>query len=226
MNSILDFIFDFSSVGLYLKIVWIYWNLILILDLNFDFEFCIDYNLMEVVRKELIQLHCENVSWERASDKIPLELVRYLLGDLVPYLSTLVFLRGNRCLFLLEWPQTIDSDEAWNYMLANSIGKKTYMEVGHYNFTYMLSHVGPKYEDLLEIYCRAHWHQPDPRFRLVEDVWGTGKLLPLDHPEILYLPPNLPGSTPKKPNLIPSQAREGNPGLENMNHQELVDLVN
>ena len=187
-------------------------------------DLSIDYHLMEVVRKELIQLHCENVSWERASDKIPLELVRYLLGDLVPYLSTLVFLGGNRCLFLLEWPQTIDSNEAWNYMLKNSIGKKTYVEVGHYRFTYMLSHVGPKYEDLVEIYCHAHWNQPDPRFRL-EDVWRTGKLLPLDHPEILYLPPNPPGSTPKKPNLIPSQARERIPELEDMNHQELVDLV-
>ena len=90
-------------------------------------DLSIDYHLMEVVRNGLIQLHCENVS-----DKIPLELVRYLLGDLVSYLSNLVFLRGNRCLFLLELPQTIDSDEAWNYMLANSIGKNTYMEVGQY----------------------------------------------------------------------------------------------
>ena len=98
------------------------------------------------------------------------------------------------------------------------------MEVGHYKFTYMLSHVGPRYEDLVEIYCHAHWHQPDPNFRM-EDVWGTGKLLPLDHPEILYLPPNLPGSTPKKPNLIPSEAGRKNPELEDMNHQELVDLV-
>ena len=88
----------------------------------------------------------------------------------------------------------------------------------------MLSHVGSKYEDLVEIYCHAHWHQPDPNFRL-EDVWRSGKLLPLDHPEILHLPPSLPVSTPKKPNLIPSQAREGNPELEDMNHQELVDLV-
>ena len=160
-------------------------------------DLSIDSNFMEVVRSELIQLHCENVSWEKASDKIPLELVRYLLRDLVQYLSTLVFLRGNRCLFLIEWPQVPDSTEAWSYMLADSIGKKTYMEVGHYRFTYMLSHVGPKYEDLVEIYCHAHWHQPDPNFRL-EDVWRTGKLLPLEHPEILYLPPNLPGSTPKK----------------------------
>ena len=53
----------------------------------------------------------------------------------------------------------------------------------------------------------------------------VGKLLPLEHPEILYLPPNLPDSTPKKTNLIPSQAREETPDLEDMNHQELVDLV-
>ena len=114
-------------------------------------DLSIDSNFMEVVRNDLIKLHCENVSWERASDKILLELIRYLLEDLVQYLSTLVFLRGNRCLFLLQWPQVANSTEAWNYMLANSIGKKTRMEVGHYRFTYMLSHVGPKYEDLVEI---------------------------------------------------------------------------
>ena len=105
---------DLSSIGLYLKIVWIYWNLILILDLNWSYiqeammnsnDLIIDSNFMEVVRSELIQLHCENVSWERDSDKIALELVRYLLEDLVQHLSTLVFLRGNRCLFLIEWPQ-------------------------------------------------------------------------------------------------------------------------
>ena len=133
-------------------------------------DLSIDSNFMEVVRSELLQLHCENVTLERASDKIPIELVRYLLGDLVQYLSTMIFLRGNKCLFLIEWPQVPDSTEVWNYMLANSIGKKTYMEVGHYRFTYMLSNVGPKYEDLVEIYCHAHWHQPDPNFRL-EDVW-------------------------------------------------------
>ena len=87
-------------------------------------DLSIDSNFMEVVTSYLIQLHCENVSWERASDKISLEFVRYLLGDLVQHLSTLVFLRGNRCLFLLEWPQVFDPTEAWNYMIANSIGKK------------------------------------------------------------------------------------------------------
>ena len=55
----------------------------------------------KVVRENLVQLHCEDVSWEQATDKIPLDLVRYLLGDLVPHLSTLVFLRGNRCLFTI-----------------------------------------------------------------------------------------------------------------------------
>ena len=49
-------------------------------------------NDWRIVRGNLVQLHCEDVSWEQASDKIPLDLVRYLLGDLVQYLSTLVFL--------------------------------------------------------------------------------------------------------------------------------------
>ena len=73
----------------------------MILDLNFDFEFIItssdlsmDSNFMGIVRNDLIQLHCEDVSCERASDKIPLELVRYLFR----YLSNISVL----CFFLEE----------------------------------------------------------------------------------------------------------------------------
>ena len=39
-------------------------------------------NDWRIVRENLVQLHCEHVSWEQASDKIPLDLVRYLLGYL------------------------------------------------------------------------------------------------------------------------------------------------
>ena len=169
-------------------------------------------------------MHCEDVSWEKASDKIPLELVRYLLGDLVQYLSTSGFLRGNRCLFLIDWPKVPNSAEAWNYMLENSLERKTSMEVGHYRFTYILSHVGPKYDDLVEIYCHAHWSYPEPNYK-AEDIWGAGTFHSLEHPEILYLPPNFPGSTPKKATLLPSQTTDKTPDLEEMNHQELVDLV-
>ena len=42
-------------------------------------------NDWRIVRESLVQLHCEDVSWEQASDKIPLDLVRYLLGDLVQH---------------------------------------------------------------------------------------------------------------------------------------------
>ena len=35
-------------------------------------------NDWRIVRENLVQLHCEDVSWEQASDKIPLDLVRYL----------------------------------------------------------------------------------------------------------------------------------------------------
>ena len=47
----------------------------------------------------------------------------------------------------------------------------------------------------------------------------------MEYPEMLYLPPHLPGSTPKKPDMV-KEPTEGNlPSLEEMRHHELVDLV-
>ena len=81
-------------------------------------------NDWRIVRENLVQLHCEDVSWEQASDKIPLDLVRYLLGDLVQYLSTLVFLRGNRCLFIINWTQIPDSISVWENLLSDFLIEK------------------------------------------------------------------------------------------------------
>ena len=178
----------------------------------------------KVVRENLVQLHCENVSWEQATDKIPLDLVRYLLGDLVPHLSTLVFLRGNRCLFTIDWTKIPDSYTVWQYIVDNSFHKRTSMQVAHYHFTFMLSHVGPRYEDLVDLYYQAHLGGPHPSFRR-EDVWVPGLLQPMEHPEMLYLPPNLPGSTPKKANIAKPQSRNDFPSLEEMGQQELIELV-
>ena len=181
-------------------------------------------NDWRIVRENLVQLHCEDASWEQASDKIPLDLVRYLLGDLVQYLSTLVFLRGNRSLFTINWTQIPDSISVWENLLNDFFDRKVHKQVGHYRFTYMLSHVGPKYDDLVNIYCHAHWGSPLPSYRR-EDIWEAGTLQPMEHPEMLYLPPNLPSSTPKKPDMV-KEPTEGNlPSLEEMRHHELVDLV-
>ena len=178
----------------------------------------------KVVRENLVQLHCADVSWEQATDKIPLDLVRYLLGDLVLHLSTLVFLRGNRCLFMIDWTKVPDSYTVWQYMLNNSFHKRTSMQVAHYHFTFMLSHVGPRYEDLVDLYCQAYLGEPHPSFRK-EDVWVQGSLQPMEHPEMLYFPPTLPGSTPKKANIAKPQSRSDLPSLEEMGQQELVELV-
>ena len=126
-------------------------------------------NDWRIVRENLVQLHCENVSWEQASDEIPLDLVRYLLGDLVQHLSTLVFLRGNRCLFTINWTHIPDSISVWENLLSDFFDKRIQTQVGHYRFTYMLSYVGPKYDDLVNVYCHAHWGSPHPSFRR-EDV--------------------------------------------------------
>ena len=178
----------------------------------------------KVVRENLVQLHCEHVSWEQATDKIPLDLVRYLLGDLVPHLSTLVFLRGNRCLFTINWAKIPDSSAVWQYIVDNSFQKRTSMQVAHYHFTFMLSQVGPKYEDLVDLYYQAHMGGPHPSFRK-EDVWVQGSLQPMEHPEMLYLPPNLQGSTPKKAEIAKPQSENDFPSLEEMGQQELVELV-
>ena len=146
-------------------------------------------NDWKIVRENLVQLHCEDVSWEQASDKIPLDLVRYLLGDLVQHLSTLIFLRGNRCLFTINWTHIPDSISVWENLLSDFFDKRIQTQVGHYRFTYMLSHVGPKYDDLVNVYCHAHWGSPHPSFRR-EDVWEAGTLQPMEHPEMLYLPPS------------------------------------
>ena len=37
--------------------------------------------LWDFVQENLLQFHCENVSWEQASDKIPIKVVVELLGD-------------------------------------------------------------------------------------------------------------------------------------------------
>ena len=174
-----------------------------------------------MVRNHLIQLHCENVSWEKATDKIPAEVASYLLGDLVQYLSIVVFLSGNRCLFTLEWPQVPDASEVWNYLVEHSISRMEEMEVAQYRCQYMLTHVDPLYDDLVEIYCHAHWGQPGPNYRK-EDVWEVGRLQPQEHLEVLYLPPGLIGSTPKK---APTQSRGNPPKIEDMEHHELVGLI-
>ena len=95
------------------------------------------------------------------------------------------------------------------------------MEVAQYKCQYLLTHVGPLYDDLVEIYCHAHKGQPDPNYRK-EDIWETGRLQPQEHPEILYLSPSLIGSTPTKAS---TQSRGNPPKIEDMEHHELVGLV-
>ena len=151
-------------------------------------------------------------------------MVRYLLGDLVQHLSTLIFLRGNRCLFTINWTHIPDSISVWENLLSDFFDKRIQTQVGHYRFTYMLSHVGPRYDDLVNVYCHAHWGSPHPSFRR-EDVWEAGTLQPMGHPEMLYLPPSLPGSTPKKPEMVRNPTEGNLPDLEEMGHHELVDLV-
>ena len=44
--------------------------------------------------------------------------------------------------------------------------------------------------------------------------WEAGTLHPMEHPEMLYLPPSLPGSTPKKPEMVRNPTEGNLPDLE------------
>ena len=46
--------------------------------------------LWDFVQENLLQFHCENVSWEQASDKIPIKVVVELLGDLITHCQYLL----------------------------------------------------------------------------------------------------------------------------------------
>ena len=60
---------------------------------------------------------------------------------------------------------------------------------------------------------------------LGEDIWEAGTLQPMEHPEMLYLPPTLPGSTPRKPEMVKDTTKGNLPSLKEMRHHELIDLV-
>ena len=141
----------------------------------------------KVVRENLVQLHCEDVSWEQATDKIPLDLVRYLLGDLVPHLSTLVFLRGNRCLFTIDWTNIPNSYAVWQYMVDNSFHKRTAMQVAHYHFTLMLSHVGPKSFTIIYFitYRKLYTLNTYAKMFTVEDSIFPNTWIQFSNPELL-----------------------------------------
>ena len=95
---------------------------------------------------------------------------------------------------------------------------------GSLSFHFHVVSCWPRYEDLVDLYYQAHLGGPHPSFRR-EDVWVPGLLQPMEHPEMLYLPPNLPGSTPKKANIAKPQSRNDFPSLEEMGQQELIELV-
>ena len=57
----------------------------------------------EFVQENLLQFHCENVSWDQASDKILIKVVVELLGDLITHVNTCLLLGNNRLLFTLNW---------------------------------------------------------------------------------------------------------------------------
>ena len=79
--------------------------------------------LWDFVQENLLQFHCENVSWEQASDKIPIKVVVELLGDLITHVNTCLLLRNNRLLFTLNWDTFENGPVVWEHLNSFQLSK-------------------------------------------------------------------------------------------------------
>ena len=128
----------------------------------------------EFVQENLLQFHCENVSWEQASDKIPIKVVVELLGDLITHVNTCLLLRNNRLLFTLNWGTIENGQVVWEHLHSFHLNQKRRLETPQYQCDYMLTSVS-SYSDLVDTYCYAFDKQPHPSF-MREDIFESGQL--------------------------------------------------
>ena len=94
----------------------------------------------EFVQENLLQFHCENVSWEQALDKIPI--------------NTCLLLRNNRLLFTLNWETFENGQVVWEHFHSFHLNKKRRLETPQYQCDFMLTSVS-SYTDLVDTYCYA-----------------------------------------------------------------------
>ena len=154
----------------------------------------------EFVQENLLQLHCENVSWEQASDKIPIKVVVELLGDLITHVNTCLLLRNNRLLFTLNWETFENGPVVWEHLHSFHLNQKRRLETPQYQCDFMLTSVS-SYPDLVDTYCYAFDKQSHPSF-VREDIFEPGQL------------PVSTVSTVRQPKSI-----------QDMGHGELLELV-
>ena len=105
----------------------------------------------------------ENVSWEQASDKIPIKVVVELLGDLITHVNTCLLLRNNRLLFTLNWETIENGQVVWEHLHSFHMNQKRRLETPQYQCDYILTSVS-SYTDLVDTYCYAFEKQSHPSF--------------------------------------------------------------
>ena len=147
-------------------------------------------------RDNLVQLHCTDVNWAAASDKVPHSVAQYILGDLCKVLARIVFLRDNRILLDIDIQDPSKCNEVINRLV-------TYqgVEVSHdgYSCSFSYSRVGG-YPDLVRTMCNVALHCLD-RTVLEEDVLDTLDID--DNPAFVYLSLNPSDrSTPRKQSQV------------------------
>ena len=164
----------------------------------------------EFVQENLLQFHCENVSWEQASDKIP---------------NTCLLLRNNRLLFTLNWETIENGQVVWEHLHSFHLNKKRRLETPQYQCDYMLTSVS-SYPDLVDTCCYAFDKQSHPSF-VREDILNLVNYLSLNPLKFGICHHNLV-PLQRRPFLNQSlQLDNPNPpkSIQDMGHGELLELV-
>ena len=181
-------------------------------------------------KDNLLILECSDVSWDEASDKIPLEMLRYILGDLLPHLQLGFTARSNRFYFDL-------GDFGNPSFLADvhtNMFKDRWREAKHDGFEchFNFELIGHKDPSVVDVMLKLKEGTPTKQV-LNSDIFDAESFTPHDKPVNKYLPAHVVTSTPVKqapaivnrPPVAQSAATMGTPTIDQLSKDDLVRLA-
>ena len=165
-----------------------------------------------------ILLECWNGTWADRSDKIPRQMLSYLLGDLCPFVKLGATLQDHRFIFCLD-PHRFPTMDAVESKLF--CGKHTVTAMG-FTCDYLYSAAEPD-STHVDILTRI-WTRQSNESIIQDDICYEHQIPVRPHPELHYLPSTYVTSTPKKKNPAPDEVSRMNRGEMEMLIKKLLKM--
>lgn len=146
--------------------------------------------LVTWVSAHLLQIQCKNENWFKKGNKIPKQVLSFILADLVPDLKEGVQLVGNRFIFVLDRHLSGRMDE----LIPLLVHDWAPIDCKGFTCEYQIQPVG-QYGDLVQTIVKA-WNQDEDDSVFPEDVFHHGYLEAIRDLDFRWLPPGFFMSTP------------------------------